>query len=233
MARSASGETINARLLETLDAATQPWGVKVTRVELRKIEPPAELVRAMNLQMTAERERRAMVARAQGEREADVARAEGRKQAAVLDAEARLAAADRDAQARERLAAAEAEATRLVSDSASGAGVGGAALLHRPALRRSVRQAGGEPIGADPDRADGIGVAGRQHRAGDRGDAHGRRLPGRGHPKPTSTHRPRDRSAQSGAGHPRLGQNEHYRPDLAGCRPGGLLRRSCSPPAST
>ena len=115
-------ETINARLLETLDAATQPWGVKVTRVELRKIEPPAELVRAMNLQMTAERERRATVARAQGEREADIARAEGRKQAAVLDAEARLAAADRDGQARERLAAAEAEATRLVADSASGAG---------------------------------------------------------------------------------------------------------------
>ena len=115
-------EHINARLLETMDGATAPWGVKVTRVELRKIEPPAELVRAMNLQMTAERERRATVARAQGEREAEIAKAEGRKRAAVLDAEARLEAAERDAQARERLAGAEAAATRLVADAAAGAG---------------------------------------------------------------------------------------------------------------
>ena len=115
-------EHINARLLETMDAATQPWGVKVTRVELRKIEPPSDLVRAMNLQMTAERERRAAVARAQGDREAGIARAEGAKQAQVLEAEARLAAAEKDAQARERLAQAEATATRLVADAAAGAG---------------------------------------------------------------------------------------------------------------
>ena len=88
-------EEINAKLLSTLDHATAPWGVKVSRVELRKIEPPANLVAAMNLQMTAERERRATVARAMGEREAAVARAEGAKQATVLEAEARLEAARR------------------------------------------------------------------------------------------------------------------------------------------
>ena len=115
-------EEINARLLMTLDHATEPWGVKVGRVELRKIEPPANLVMAMNLQMTAERERRATVARAMGEREAAVARAEGQKQATVLEAEARLEAAMKDATARERLAEAEARATQSVAAAAAGAG---------------------------------------------------------------------------------------------------------------
>ncbi len=115
-------EEINGRLLETLDHATAPWGVKVSRVELRKIEPPANLVAAMNLQMTAERERRATVARANGEREAEIARAEGAKQARVLEAEGRLAAALKDADARVALAEAEATATRLVADAAQGAG---------------------------------------------------------------------------------------------------------------
>lgn len=115
-------EEINAKLLVTLDFATAPWGVKVSRVELRKIEPPANLVAAMNLQMTAERERRATVARAMGEREATITRAEGQKQATVLEAEARLEAAMKDAEARERLAQAEAEATRVVAAAAVGAG---------------------------------------------------------------------------------------------------------------
>ena len=115
-------EEINARLLQTLDHATDPWGVKVSRVELRKIEPPGNLIVAMNLQMTAERERRATVARAEGERQAAVARAEGEKQATVLQAEGRLEAANRDATARERLAVAEANATRSVAEAAAGAG---------------------------------------------------------------------------------------------------------------
>ena len=115
-------EEINAQLLATLDHATSPWGVKVSRVELRKIEPPANLVAAMNLQMTAERERRATVARAMGEREAAVARAEGAKQATVLQAEARLEAAKKDAEARERLAEAEARATQAVAAAAAGNG---------------------------------------------------------------------------------------------------------------
>jgi len=104
-------EEINAKLLVTLDHATAPWGVKVSRVELRKIEPPANLVTAMNLQMTAERERRATVARA-----------EGQKQATVLEAEARLEAAMKDATARERLAEAEARATQVVAQAAQGGG---------------------------------------------------------------------------------------------------------------
>ena len=126
-------EEINSRLLETLDHATTPWGVKVSRVELRKIEPPANLVTAMNLQMTAERERRATVARANGEREAEVARAEGAKQATVLEAEGRLSAAAKDAEARVTLAEAEAKATLVVADAAKG--TGGEALRYFVALK--------------------------------------------------------------------------------------------------
>lgn len=114
-----SRERINTALLEILDGATMPWGVKVSRVEIRKIEPPENLIRAMNLQMTAERERRAVVARADGEREAAIKRAEGEKQALILAAEGRQQAANRDAEARMALAHAEAEATRMVSDAAS------------------------------------------------------------------------------------------------------------------
>ena len=126
-------EEINAKLLVTLDHATAPWGVKVSRVELRKIEPPANLVAAMNLQMTAERERRATVARAMGEREAAIARAEGAKQATVLEAEGRLESAKQDAEARERLADAEAKATQAVA--AAAAGAGGEALRYFIAQR--------------------------------------------------------------------------------------------------
>ncbi|MBK1661383.1 SPFH domain-containing protein [Paracraurococcus ruber] len=104
-------ERINSSLLQILDGATDPWGVKVSRVELRKVEPPENLVRAMNLQMTAERERRATVVRAEGEKSALILAAEGRREAAM-----------RDAEARERLAQAEAEATRMVAESAAGAG---------------------------------------------------------------------------------------------------------------
>jgi regulator of protease activity HflC (stomatin/prohibitin superfamily) len=118
----AGRERINSSLLSILDGATEPWGVKVNRVEIRKIEPPENLVRAMNMQMTAERERRALVARAEGEREAEVRRAEGQKASQVLEAEGRLEAAKRDAEARERLAEAEAKATRLVAEAAAGAG---------------------------------------------------------------------------------------------------------------
>jgi regulator of protease activity HflC (stomatin/prohibitin superfamily) len=117
-----SRERINTALLTILDGATMPWGVKVSRVEIRKIEPPENLIRAMNLQMTAERERRAVVARADGEREAQIKRAEGEKQALILSAEGRKMAAIQDAEARERLAAAEAKATRLVSDAAAESG---------------------------------------------------------------------------------------------------------------
>jgi regulator of protease activity HflC (stomatin/prohibitin superfamily) len=104
-------DRINSSLLGILDGATEPWGVKVSRVEIRKIEPPENLIRAMNLQMTAERERRAAVARAEGEKQALVLAAEGRRDAAM-----------RDAEARERLAQAEANATRMVAEAAAGSG---------------------------------------------------------------------------------------------------------------
>lgn len=115
-------ERINSSLLNILDGATDPWGVKVSRVEIRKVEPPENLVRAMNLQMTAERERRATVMRAEGDRQAAIQRSEGEKQALILQAEGRQLAAVRDAEARERLAQAEANATRMVADAAAGAG---------------------------------------------------------------------------------------------------------------
>jgi regulator of protease activity HflC (stomatin/prohibitin superfamily) len=120
-----SRERINSSLLAILDGATLPWGVKVNRVEISKIEPPQNLIHAMNLQMTAERERRAVVARADGEREAAIKRAEGEKQALILAAEGRQQAAVRDAEARVALANAEAEATRFVSEAATAYGVEG------------------------------------------------------------------------------------------------------------
>jgi regulator of protease activity HflC (stomatin/prohibitin superfamily) len=130
-------DRINTTLLAVLDGATEPWGVKVSRVEIRKIEPPENLIRAMNLQMTAERERRAAVARAEGEKQALVLQAEGRRDAAMRDAEARVS-----------LAEAEANATRMVAEAAAGAGADALryfiaekyvkafeALAHNPASR--------------------------------------------------------------------------------------------------
>ena len=157
-------DEINERLLRVLDAATEPWGTKITRVELKDVRPPEDVQQSMAKQLTADRERRAAMLRADGIKQAAILEAEGAKQAQILAAEGRLEAAQRDAEARERLADGGSYGDRGGVESGIRRQRAGAELLHRPEIRRGDgpdRLVAERTAGAD---ADGNQRARRHHR---------------------------------------------------------------------
>jgi len=138
-------DDINDRLLRVLDSASHPWGTKITRVELKDVRPPEDVVTSMSKQLTAEREKRAAILQAEGVKQSAILRAEGEKQSEILAAEGRLAAASRDAEARERLALAEANATRSVSEAVAGGNVQALNYFVAQKYVEALVQIGGAP----------------------------------------------------------------------------------------
>lgn len=189
-------DAINDKLLRVVDDAVQPWGIKVTRIEIKDIQPPKDLVDAMGRQMKAEREKRAQVLEAEGLRAAQILRAEGAKQSAVLQAEGQREAAFRNAEARERLAEAEAKATRVVSQAIAEGNVQAinyfVAQKYTEALT-AIGTAGNSKIVLMPMEASsligslaGIGAIAREV-FGDNGDGNGSPQPSRPRPAPART----------------------------------------------
>ena len=194
-------DEINARLLAVVDHATSPWGVKITRVEIKDIRPPIDISEAMARQMKAERLKRAEILEAEGDRASKILRAEGEKQSAILEAEGRRESAFRDAEAREREAEAEARATQMVSSAIAESGSQAinyfVAQKYTDAVRAFATSPNAKTILFPVEATQligtlgGIGALAREALGGDAGDG-----PGDGAPRPASpAARPMPRSS--------------------------------------